>query len=84
MFNYAEMATSELIDLLFQEEDRVTLEHIQEIAKRGDEAKPRLLEILENQDYWYEGQRGEYWIELHVLIILSQMRDPALIKPVIS
>ena len=84
MFNYAEMATSELIELLFQEEDRVTLEHIQEIAKRGDEAKPRLLEILENQDYWYEGQLGEYWIELHVLIILSLMRDPSLIKPVLD
>ncbi|HQR35705.1 MAG TPA: SEC-C metal-binding domain-containing protein [Blastocatellia bacterium] len=84
MFNYAEMATSELIDLLFQEEDRVTLEHIQEIIRRGDEAKPRLLEILGNQDYWYEGQRGEYWIELHVLVILSQIQDPAVVPKVLA
>lgn len=79
MFNYAEMATAELIELLFKEEDRVTLEHIQEIAIRGDEAKPRLLEILSNEDYWYEGQRGEFWIELHSLMILSSMGDPALL-----
>lgn len=84
MSNYAEMATSELIDLLFKEEDRVTLEHIQEIVRRGDEAKPRLLEILENQDYWYEGQRGEYWIELHALVILSQLNDPSLIPAMLA
>src|SRR4051812_44060599 len=30
MFNYVEMTTAELIELLFKEEDRVTLEHIQE------------------------------------------------------
>lgn len=77
MFNYAETTTAELIDLLFKEEDRVRLEHIEEIVKRGDEAKPRLLEILDNQDYWYEGQRGEYWVTLHTVTSLALMRDPA-------
>jgi hypothetical protein len=84
MFNYAEMTTAELIELLFKEEDRVTLEHIQEIAARGDEARPRLLEILNNEDYWYEGQRAEFWIELHVVTILSLMRDPAVLPNLLS
>lgn len=84
MFNYAEMTTAELIELLFKEEDRVTLEHIQEIAARGDEAKPRLLEILNNEDYWYEGQRAEYWIELHTVTILSLMRDPSVLPNLLS
>lgn len=84
MFNYAGMTTAELIDLLFEEEDRVTREHIQEIARRGDEAKPRLLEILHNEDYWYEGQQGEFWIELHTVVILSTMRDPDVLPDLLS
>ncbi len=84
MFNYAEMTTAELIDLLFKEEDRVTFEHIQELARRGDEASPRLLEILHNEDYWYEGQRGDFWITLHTVVILSSMRDPKLLPELLS
>ncbi|MEK7830030.1 MAG: SEC-C metal-binding domain-containing protein [Acidobacteriota bacterium] len=84
MFNYAEMTTVELIDLLFKEEDRVTLEHIQEVVRRGDEAKPRLLEILADEDYWYEGQRGTFWIELHAAMILCSMRDPALLPNLLA
>ena len=84
MFNYAEMTTAELIELLFKEEDRVTLEHIHELVQRGDEARPKLLEILHNEDYWYEGQRGEFWIELHAVTILTLMRDPALLPELLS
>lgn len=84
MSNYAEMTTAELIDLLFKEEDRVTLEHIQELVGRGNEAKPRLLEILHNEDYWYEGQRGDFWIPLHTVVILSSMRDPKLLPELLS
>lgn len=84
MFNYAEMTTAELIDLLFTEEDRVTLEHIQEIVRRGDEAKPRLREILLDEDYWYEGQYGDFWIELHTVTILALMRDEKLLPDLLS
>lgn len=84
MFNYAEMTTAELIELLFKEEDRVTLEHIQAVIQRGDEAKPRLLEILLNEDYWYEGQHGDFWISLHATVALCSMRDPQLLPDVLS
>src|SRR5437867_4634307 len=71
---YAEQTTTELIDLLFKEEDRVTLEHIQELARRGAEAVEPLREILRNEKYWLEGQYGEFWIEMHAVTILSAMR----------
>ncbi|MDQ3011932.1 MAG: hypothetical protein M3X11_14635 [Acidobacteriota bacterium] len=84
MFNYAGMTTDELIDLLFKEEDRVTLEHIQELSQRGDEARPRLREMLFNEDYWYEGQHAEFWIPLHAVATISLMRDPAMVPDLLS
>jgi hypothetical protein len=75
MFNYAEMTTAELIDLLFKEEDRATLEHARELIARGEEAARSLREILVNEDYWYEGQGGDHWIVVHAINILAAMRD---------
>jgi len=75
MFNYAEMTTAELIDLLFKEEDRATLEHARELMTRGEEAARPLREILANEDYWYEGQGGDYWIVVHAINILGATRD---------
>src|SRR5262245_57648694 len=75
MFNYAEMTTAELIDLLFKEEDRATLEHARELIARGEEAARPLREILANEDYWYEGQGGDLWIVVHAINILGAIRD---------
>ena len=84
MIKYDSLSTAELIDLLFQEEDRVTPAHLEAIARRGGEALPRLREILLDEDYWYEGQRGEYWIELHVVTLLGMIGDPAVLPDLIS
>lgn len=75
MSNYSEMTTPELIDLLFKEGDRATLEHARELIARGEEAARPLREILANEDYWYEGQGGEHWIVAHAINILGAMRD---------
>ncbi len=75
MLNYSEMTTAELIDLLFKEEDRATLEHAREIVARGEEAARPLREILANEDYWYEGQGGDHWIVVHAINILSAIGD---------
>ncbi len=75
MFNYAEMPAAELIHLLFEEEDRATLEHALEIVKRGEEVAAPLREILVNEDYWYEGQGGDYWIAAHAVALLGALRD---------
>jgi len=73
--NFAERSTAELIDLLFKEEDRVKRGLIDELIARGEEAAAPLREILNNEDYWYEGQWGDYWIVVHAIIVLAAMRD---------
>src|SRR5215475_6379975 len=75
MLNYAEMATPDLIALLFKEEDRATLEQARELIARGEDAARPLREILANEDYWYEGQGGDHWIVVHAINILGAMRD---------
>jgi|GEM_PF-1200449 len=74
MPGYAEQTTAELIDRLFKEEDRVTVEHVQELARRGDEAVGPLREALRNEQYWNAGEYGEFWIEMHAITILGAMR----------
>jgi hypothetical protein len=75
MIDYGQMATADLIDLLFENEDRVTEQHIMEIISRGDEAAAPLREFLTNEDFWYEGQEGDHWIPVHAIVILSALRD---------
>src|SRR5262249_34154146 len=31
--------------------------------------------ILQNEDYWYEGEAGNYWIVVHAINILCAIRD---------
>lgn len=83
MPEYRSLSTDALIDLLFVEEDRVSEALIDEIAGRGAAALPRLREILLCDDYWYEGQRGEFWIELHVVTILARLGDPNLLPDLV-
>ncbi len=75
MTPYAEQTTEALIALLLTEEDRVTATHIQELVTRPDATAP-LCEILANEDYWYEGEDGEWWVTMHALTILALQRDP--------
>ena len=84
MFNYAEMTTAELIDLLFVDEDRVDRHHIDELIRRGEEAAAPLREILKNEDYWYEGQGGNYWILVHAIVVLSAMKDEKALSDLIE
>src|SRR5205085_4557807 len=76
MSDYAGMGTAELIELLFKEEDHVTIAHIQELVRRGAEALPRLREILQNEDYWYEGQQGDFWIIYHAMTLIGLIGNP--------
>ncbi len=75
MFNYTEMSTAELVDLLFKAEDRVKRGLIEELISRGEEAAAPLREIIKNEDYWYEGQDGDYWVVIHAITVLSAIRD---------
>ena len=75
MLNYAEMPAGELIDSLFQDEDRVSIEQIEAVIARGQEVAPRLREILADEFYWYEGQGGDHFIVVHAITALAGMRD---------
>lgn len=83
MPNYAELPTAELIELLFKEEDRVTVAHIQAVAERAD-ATPRLHEIWQNEEYWYEGDKGNFWIVYHALTALALKAQPEDLPVVLS
>jgi hypothetical protein len=75
MTDYEKMTTAELIDLLFEDEDRVSEQHIMELISRGDEAAAPLRGFLTNEDFWYEGRDGDHWILVHAIVILSALRD---------
>jgi hypothetical protein len=83
MFAYHEKTTDELIDLLTKEEDRVTLEHIQELIARPDAVEP-LREILRDDFYWYEAKNFEWWVEYHAFTILSATRNPELLPDLLN
>lgn len=72
---FAARSTTDLIALLFAREELVNLELIEELARRGPEAAAPLRAIINDQDYWYEGADGNYWILVHAVMILSLMRD---------
>lgn len=58
MLAYSEKTTQELLDLLITEEDRVTLEHIQELARREDAIEPLRTWLLD-RNRWTKAEHGE-------------------------
>jgi SEC-C motif len=83
MIAYHEKTTDELIDLLIQEEDRVTLEHIQELIARPDAIEP-LRRILLDQRYWRDTETRQWWVEYHAFTILSATSKPELLPDVVN
>src|SRR5262245_48612294 len=80
---YQEKTTAELIDLLIKEEDRVTLEHIQELIARPDAIEP-LRQILLDKRYWDETETRQWWVEYHAFIILSATGRPELTSDLVN
>jgi hypothetical protein len=76
--NYTEKTTQELLDLLVTEEDRVTLEHMQELVARPDAIAP-LRAWLTDRNRWKEAKDGEWWAFYHAFTILSLTRRAELL-----
>jgi hypothetical protein len=72
---YTEKPTPDLLDLLVTEEDRVTLELIQELAGRADAIEP-LSAWLRDETRWREARDGEWWSFYHAFTILCLTRRP--------
>src|SRR5690242_3269479 len=81
--NYAQMPTPALIELLIQEEDRVTLAHIQELAARADAVEP-LRAWMRDENRWYEARDGEWWALYHAFTILSLTRRADLLDDLLQ
>jgi hypothetical protein len=82
-FNYAELPTSELIELLLKEEDRVTRAHIQELAGRADALEP-LRAWMRDETRWREARDGEWWALYHAFTILSLTRRPEVLDDLLT
>ncbi|MGH9846679.1 MAG: SEC-C metal-binding domain-containing protein [Blastocatellia bacterium] len=80
---YSEQTTGELIALLISEEDRVTREHILELAGRADAIEP-LLDVVRNEYYWSVEGGGEVWIVMHAVTALCLSRDSAALPTLIE
>ncbi|HMV50435.1 MAG TPA: SEC-C metal-binding domain-containing protein [Blastocatellia bacterium] len=81
--DYKEKSTQELIELLSAEEDRVTLEHIQELAARPDAVDP-LRAWMRDERRWREARDGEWWALYHAFTILSLTRRPELLDDLLQ
>ena len=80
---YSEQTTEELIALLISEEDRVTREHVLELAGRADAIEP-LLDIVRNEYYWTVEEGGEFWLMMHAVTALCLSRDSAALPTLIE
>lgn len=83
MIAYSQKTTSELIDLLITEEDRVTLEHIQELATRPDAIEP-LRAWMVDETRWQEAEDGEWWALYHAFTILCLTRRPEVLDDLLQ
>ncbi len=81
--NYKEKSTPELIELLIAEEDRVTLEHIQELAARSDAVEP-LSAWMQDENRWRDARDGEWWALYHAFTVLSLTRRRELLDDLLQ
>lgn len=75
MIKYSEMSAQELIDQLYSQAFRVDRGLIEAVVERGEETAGPLREALAEEENWYEGSGGKYWIVQHAMAALALMRD---------
>lgn len=71
----------ERIDALFEEGRDLDDASRKTIVELGEEAVPRLVEIIEDRDYWDENAPGDGWAPIHAARILADLGDPRSIEP---
>ncbi len=81
MFN--NLSTPELIDQLEKSGDRASLELVQAILERGNEAVPHLRSVLKNKEYW-EASDDRQWMPLHAVKLLGTIADPEALPELID
>lgn len=62
-----------IIDLLIANEDRVPRNVIDECARRGDKMVEQLSGLADDGSDWHGESSGEWWLNLHAVMILGQI-----------
>lgn len=73
-----------LVERLLLAEDRLTLADLDDIRRAGDSILPTLCQIVRDEDAWYEGQGGAYWLVFHAVTLLSLSRNPQVLPELID
>lgn len=75
MIRYTDMSAAELVGQLYNEGEKVELGLIRALVEKGEDAAVLLRQALADEENWYEGRYGKYWIIQHALAVLSLMKD---------
>jgi len=77
------LGNDELIDLLFDEEDRLPRAAIEEVIRRGDEIVPLLAEIVMDRMAWTDGL-PEWWAPVHASYALGSIGTAETLVPLLA
>lgn len=81
--NYKRMHNEELIDLLFTEEDRLTLSAAEEIVRRAAEILPMLSEIAMERILW-TAEPPDWWAPIHATYLIGAIGGKDSLVPLMS
>ncbi|MFZ4627317.1 MAG: SEC-C metal-binding domain-containing protein [Blastocatellia bacterium] len=73
-----------LVERLLQLGDRLTVEDLEDIRQAGDSILPILIQVVRDEDAWYEGQGDQYWLVFHAVTLLSLSRNPQVLPDLID
>ncbi|MDE3087997.1 MAG: SEC-C domain-containing protein [Chloroflexota bacterium] len=79
-----ERKLDELIERLYRGENALTKQLEKAIVARSEDAIPRLIEIVQDEDLAMEGARGEGWTPVHAVELLGTLRAGEAVGPLID
>lgn len=81
--NYKKLDNEALARLLFEEEDRLSIEAVDEIIRRSDEFLPVLSDITMDRSLWI-ADLPQWWVTVHSTYILGKIGGPETVIPLMS
>ncbi len=83
MVDHRRLSNEELIDLLFNQEDRLPRAAVDEILRRESEMLPILSEIAMDRTVWI-ADTPEWWAPVHATYILGAIGGPEVLVPLLA
>jgi HEAT repeat protein len=66
---------------LFEEGEHLSDATYDRLVELGSRAVPRLVEVLENEDFWDEAAPGDGWAPIYAARALGDIGDPSALEP---